>query len=62
VIRRPRAGVVQTISGAGTFGSSWTLVGYINADGQPGDELRLRSTATGRVYRVNPRSGTVSAE
>ncbi|MBC7977064.1 MAG: hypothetical protein H7138_18970 [Myxococcales bacterium] len=62
LILRPQVGVLQSINGAGTFGSSWTLVGYINADGQPGDELRLRSTANNRIYRVNPRSGTVSAE
>lgn len=62
LIIRPASGVIQTINGAGTFGSSWTLVGYINADGLPGDEIRIRSTATSRVYRANPRTGSVSAE
>lgn len=62
LIIRPAAGVVQTISGAGTFAPSWTVLGYINADGLPGDEIRVRSTTSGRAYRVNPRSGSVSAE
>lgn len=62
LILRPRAGYLQTISGAGTFGSSWTLVGYANLDGVAGDEIRIRSNTNNRIYRVYPRSGTVSAE
>ncbi len=59
---RPRSGYLQSISGAGTFGSSWTLVGYANLDGMAGDEIRIRSNTNGRTYRVYPRSGSVSAE
>ncbi|WNG41482.1 hypothetical protein F0U61_53210 [Archangium violaceum] len=62
LILRPRAGYLQTINGAGTFGSLWTLVDYVNLDGMAGDEIRVRSNTNNRIYRVYPRSGTVSAE
>jgi hypothetical protein len=61
-VLRPRSGYLQSISGAGTFGSSWTLVGYANLDGVAGDEIRIRSNTNGRIYRVYPRTGSVIAE
>jgi hypothetical protein len=61
-VLRPRSGYLQSISGAGTFGSSWTLVGYANLDGVAGDEIRIRSNTNGRTYRVYPRTGSVVAE
>lgn len=61
-ILRPRGGYLQSISGSGTFGSSWTLVGYANLDGVAGDEIRIRSNTNNRIYRVYPRTGAVSAE
>jgi hypothetical protein len=61
-ILRPASGYLQSISGAGTFGSSWTLVGYANLDGVAGDEIRIRSNTNGRIYRVYPRTGSVIAE
>ncbi len=62
LILRPRTGTLQTISGAGTFGSTWTLEGYANLDGATGDEIRVRSNTNNRVYRIYPRSGSVVAE
>lgn len=62
LILRPAVGTLQTINGAGSFGSTWTLVGYANLDGVAGDEIRIRSNTNNRVYRVYPRSGTVSVE
>jgi hypothetical protein len=61
-VLRPRSGYLQSISGAGTFGSSWTLVGYANLDGVAGDEIRIRSNTNSRIYRVYPRTGSVVAE
>jgi len=61
-ILRPRSAYLQSISSSGTFGSSWTLVGYANLDGVAGDEIRIRSNTNNRIYRVYPRSGNVSAE
>ena len=61
-VLRPQSGYLQSISGAGTFGSSWTLVGYANLDGVAGDEIRIRSNTSGRIYRVYPRTGSVVAE
>lgn len=62
LILRPRAGYLQTISGAGIFGNSWTLNGFANLDGVAGDEIRVRSNTNDRIYRVYPRTGSVSAE
>jgi len=62
LILRPASGTLQTINGAGSFGSSWTLLGYANLDGVAGDEIRIRSNTNNRVYRIYPRSGTVSVE
>lgn len=61
-ILRPASDYLQMISGAGTFSSSWTLVGYANLDGGPGDEIRIRSNTNNRIYRVYPRTGSVQAE
>jgi hypothetical protein len=61
-ILRPASGYLQSISGAGTFGSSWTLDGYANLDGVAGDEISVRSNTNGRIYRVYPRTGSVVAE
>lgn len=61
-ILRPRSGNLQSISGNGTFGNSWTLVGYANLDGVAGDEIRIRSNTNNRIYRVYPRTGSVIAE
>ncbi|MFZ5637575.1 MAG: hypothetical protein ACOY82_13430 [Pseudomonadota bacterium] len=61
-VLRPRSGYLQSISGAGTFGSTWTLVGYANLDGVAGDEIRIRSNTNNRIYRVYPRTGSVVAE
>ncbi|WP_369933980.1 hypothetical protein [Xanthomonas tesorieronis] len=62
LILRPASGTLQTINGAGSFGTSWTLLGYANLDGVAGDEIRIRSNSNNRIYRVYPRSGTVSVE
>ncbi len=61
-VLRPQSGYLQSISGSGTFGSSWTLVGYANLDGIAGDEIRIRSNTNNRIYRVYPRTGSVVAE
>ena len=61
-VLRPRSGQLQSISGAGTFGSSWTLVGYGNLDGVAGDEILIRSNTNGRTYRVTPRTGSVTLQ
>ena len=62
LILRPAVGTVQTISGAGSFGNYWSLVGYANLDGVTGDEIRVRSSTSNRIYRVYPRSGSVVPE
>lgn len=61
-VLRPQSSYLQSISGSGTFGSSWTLVGYANLDGVAGDEIRIRSNTNNRIYRVYPRTGSVVAE
>lgn len=61
-IIRPQTGSVQLINGSSTFGTWWTLLNYANLDGVAGDEIRVRNNANNRIYRVYPRSGTVSAE
>lgn len=61
-VLRPQSGYLQSISGSGTFGNSWTLVGYANLDGIAGDEIRIRSNTNNRIYRVYPRTGSVVAE
>ena len=61
-VLRPRSGQLQSISGAGTFGTSWTLVGYGNLDGIAGDEILIRSNTNGRTYRVTPRTGAVTLQ
>lgn len=61
-VLRPRNGYLQSISGAGTFGTSWTLVSYGNLDGIAGDEILIRSNTNGRTYRVTPRTGTVTQQ
>ena len=61
-VLRPASGYLQSISGAGTFGSSWTLVGYANLDGVAGDEIRIRSNTNNRIYRVYPRTGSIQVE
>jgi len=61
-VLRPRNGYLQSISGAGTFGTSWTLVSYGNLDGVAGDEILIRSNTNGRTYRVTPRTGTVTQQ
>lgn len=62
LILHPAGGGLQTISGAGTFGTLWQLVGYANLDGVAGDEIRIRSLSNNRIYRVYPRTGSVVAE
>lgn len=58
----PYNGYLQLISGYGTFGQSWTLLGYGNFDGVAGDEIRVQSQTNNLIYRIYPRSGTVSRE
>jgi hypothetical protein len=62
LILRPRGGSLQTINGYSTFGTTWTLVNYADLDGAAGDEIRLQSNTNGRIYRIYPRTGSVSAE
>ncbi|MEZ4358806.1 MAG: hypothetical protein R3B48_01400 [Kofleriaceae bacterium] len=56
----PRTGYLQTINGTGTFGSSWSLLGYINRSG--GDQIRVHSYVNNRNYVVDPRTGSILAE
>lgn len=58
----PRNGNVQLINGSNTFGTWWSLLNYANLDGVAGDEIRVRNNSYNRIYRIYPRSGTVSAE